>query len=241
MVTVGLADNPWVVWPTLALAAIAASGVIVEVIPTTWQWAKGHWGKFGLRWLDPDGVIEPKEEQQARLLHLLPGHTVVRFSLRPNISLSSVTRLSFSAFDNQWYPLRLWMGSTGKRVSSEKITAMRLRRHKGGPNWEDWLDIPGPVAEGKSVGVDHWFRFTHGSRQVFEVEYQVQESMAGWDGTLGVEVTYEASGNNDHAYVNSKACVRGSGRRTPITFGNRRVNTSKVVKQSSPDMATFLR
>lgn len=217
-------------------SVIAVALAVLFAFPGLWIWAKSHWGKFGLRFLDPEGAIDPKEERQSRVLRLLPGKVVVRFALRPQIAISMVTRFNFSFFDNDWYPRRLWMSSTGKRILTSRIVATRIRYHQGGKNWRNWQAIPRPEPEEKGAGWDTSIGFTTGSRQVFEVEFEVGASMLGWDGILGVEVTYEASGNNDHAYVNSKVFVAGMNC-TPLTFKLRRINTCKLSTQSIPGTA----
>ena len=59
--------------------------------------------------------------------------------------------------------------------------------------------------------------FVEGGRRVIEVEYFVAPSFSKWDGTLGVEVQYEDSGNNKHKYLNSKFFT-GDRNRKPLTF-----------------------
>lgn len=231
-------DNPWVVWLTLGLAGIAALGVIVGAGLGVYSWAADHWGRFHLRWLDPlipDGDIDPDDEKKSRLIALLPGSFVLRFSLRPNISINHVTHFTFSAFNNQRYPRRLGMASIGSRVSPMEITATRLRRRQG-TEFGAWEDIPPPVAGDLSTQLVYKVPFTRGRRQVFEVEYQVQESMGKWNGILGVQLTYEANGNNEGANINSKAFVRNpTAPRRPLTFWCRPLMNAKQIPQPSPD------
>lgn len=209
-------------------SVVAVTLFLTAAIPTVWLWAKRNWGRFGLRWLEPNAAIDPDTDRPSRVIRLFPGKNVARFSLRPNVDISRVTRLSFSALENRRYPLRLWMGARGRFVTPPKIIATHIRRHRSGDHWDTWIAIPAPGPRERTAGWDCKIRFTSGSRQVFEVVYQVDEALVGWDGILGVEVSYAASSNEAHAYVNSKAFV-GSGKRTPVTFRFRRVNSTQLM------------
>ena len=75
--------------------------------------------------------------------------------------------------------------------------------------------------------------FTQGSRQVFDVVFEVSQSRSGWDGVFGCVVVYDSGAGNKRADVNSKVFVGDSGH-APFTFKTRRLHSSTAVKPLAP-------
>lgn len=208
-------------------------GGAITILGSSWAYCRKKWGRFALRWLDPCADFGRDPDRPTRVLRLSPAECVARFSLRPDVAISHVTAISFSALENTWYPLRLWMGARGDFVKPTKIVATRIRKHIAGNAWEAWHDIPRPKVGEWCARWDGPILFQRGSREVFEVVYQINESLAGWDGFIGVEVLYVASGNRHQAYVDSKGFVSSLNKCTPLTFKLRRINTIRT-SQSTP-------
>ena len=91
-----------------------------------------RWGKFELRYLDPNGRIDPKKEKRATVLRLLQGTNTVRVSLRPRTAINVIPRLAFSAFHNRRYPTRLMPGVTGERLETNGRVCYEV---KVAPRW----------------------------------------------------------------------------------------------------------
>ena len=215
-------------------SVVAIGLFLIAALPTAYIWGRRKWGRFEIRFLDPDILPTAEKEQRTIALRLLPGESVVRVSIRPRVPISYVTRFVFSAFDNRWYPLRLWPGKTGKRVSTSLIAVKRIRYQKQDRSWSDWHILSKPAAD--TSWWDTSEPFFSGSRRVFDIIYCVDTSKAGWDGILGMELQYESPGHHEHAYVNSKAFVANNGG-TPLTFKFRKKHSSRAISPSDSDKA----
>ena len=97
--------------------------------------------------------------------------------------------------------------------------------------WEDWQVLN---KREDSSYAETSILFIRGSRQVFDVVYEVNQSRSGWDGILGCVVTYDSGAGNERANINSKVFVGNSGH-TPFTFKNRRIHSSQPIKPLVPD------
>lgn len=189
------------------------------------------WGRFELRFLDPEKQRNPETEKQSVVLRLLPGVSSVIISLRPRLGISMVKRLSFSFFSNRNYPMRAFPGVVSKdRISPTIMKATKLRRENDDGSWGDWHTLK---VHSRGSGDDLSFPFVQGSRQVFEVVFDIEDSRIGWDGVFGVEIQY-SNGGNANAYVNSK-CYVGNSSHVPFTFRFRRVHSTKRMEEVSQD------
>lgn len=202
---------------TVAISLIAA--VLIAV-----QWLFRVYGRFELRFLDPDAETDPEKEKRSSVLRLLPGTSVTRISLRPRTHIWGIKRLSFTTFDNRNYPMRFLPGFTGsRRAKTFEILAKSLRWQVSDGGWGPWIDLK---TTPRGSYWDAIQEFVEGSRQVMEVEYYVSPSVKNWDGVLGIVVQYEDGGNNRRRNLNSKFFT-GSQDRTPLSFKFRRVFSSK--------------
>jgi hypothetical protein len=184
------------------------------------RWLQGKYRKFEVRFLNPCKPVMRQGEKRATCISLPVGASTIRLRLKPTISLNQGTGFAFSAYDNPMLIQRI-LGMVGRDTPSDSIVAKRVRFRKPDGSWSDDLEA---FATQRGSHIDAEIPLRKGSRLSLEIDYEVSSRCAGWDGVLGIEVLYESNGNNEQAFVNSKAFVQKSNVIwKPLTFLLRRV------------------
>lgn len=222
-------------WEFHILELLTFIGVVAGTLWAAFSLARTWWGRFELRFLNPNEEIDPQHEKRSCALRLLPHESYIPLSIRPRTRISSINRITFSAFDNRNYPMRLLSMKPGqKRLSTSSLKATKYRWQEEDGGWGEWRKTQiFPHRTSDNVARI----FVKGSRQVIEVCYVIDASLAGFDGILGFEIQYEDGGGFDHAYVNSKFYVDDTGRK-PLTFKLRRVHSGRPCPKVTPPPAS---
>lgn len=191
IVMAGLADNPWIVWPTLTLAAIAASGVIMSALLAV----TGRWRLFDIRYLDPNSDLSQGVPEYTAM-SIRPGEQRFWLSVRAKRGLT-ITGISPTLFYGSHLPLPRQHGS---ERGGENFDFVDMTYRIGGEAGAQW---PGMTPEHSEAG--RLWRHNHdlgpGRRVIYGGVVNVGESLGKTHGLLSFEILFKRGGDPDNRRV----------------------------------------
>lgn len=192
VVIVGLSDNPWIVWPTLVSAVIAAFGVVVHGV----DWLLSRWRTLEVTYISPDAAITRKTPKY-HAISIPPGKHHFSLEVRAKKGLT-LTGISPAFFGGPRGVLRVIPRQHGNEIARSEIIMDNMRFRKGTEETDKWFDM----TPEHSTGGKLWrlgFALAPGRRVIFDCAINIVPEMACSSGIMSFGILFDRRGEpNEH-------------------------------------------